>query len=92
MATAPILSGYIALAMDAAIFDRLEDGSYAGRIPPCQGVVAFGASLREAERELQSTLEEWVWLGLRLGHPLPVLSDLDLNQIQNHVHKPVDTL
>jgi predicted RNase H-like HicB family nuclease len=92
MITTPILSGYITAAMDAAVYDRLDDGSYAGRIPPCQGVIAFGGSLKEVERELQTTLEEWVRLGLKLGHSLPVLDALDLNQVEDHVHEPVDTL
>jgi predicted RNase H-like HicB family nuclease len=80
-----ILSDYIAAAMEEAVYERLEDGSYAGRIPPCPGVIAFASSLREAERELQSTLEDWVWIGLKLGHAVPVLGDLDLNQEPHRV-------
>jgi predicted RNase H-like HicB family nuclease len=66
--------------MEQAVYERLEDGSYAGRIPPCPGVIAFESTLRDTERELQSTLEDWVWIGLKLGHTLPVLGSLDLNQ------------
>jgi predicted RNase H-like HicB family nuclease len=58
----------------------LEDGSYAGRISPCQGVVAFGSSLRECENELRSTLEDWILVGLQLKHPLPVIAGIDLNE------------
>jgi len=68
-----ILGDYRAAAMGEAIYEKLEDGTYAGRIPSCQGVVAFGASLRECKDDLRSTLEDWILLGLRLGHPLPVL-------------------
>ena len=53
--------------------------SYFGRIPSCTGVVAFGATLRECEQELQSTLEEWVLLGLKLKHSLPIIDEIDLN-------------
>ena len=38
-----------------------------------KGVIAFGKTLRECENELQSTLEDWIFIGLKLGHPLPVL-------------------
>jgi uncharacterized protein UPF0150 len=53
-------------------------------LPGCgcsRGALAFGGSLRDCESELQSTLEDWILLGLRLGHPLPVLGDIDLNKV-----------
>jgi predicted RNase H-like HicB family nuclease len=40
----------------------------------CRGVIAFGKTLRECEAELRSTLEDWVLVGLKLGHPIPVLA------------------
>ncbi|MFH1738122.1 MAG: type II toxin-antitoxin system HicB family antitoxin [bacterium] len=52
----------------------MEDGSFAGRIPECIGVLAFASTLRECQEELQSVLEDWIWLGLKLGHPLPAIS------------------
>ncbi len=67
------LSGYLGQAMAHAVYDKLDDGTFAGRIPPCKGVVAFGSSLRACEDELQSTLEDWVLVGLKLEHPLPVI-------------------
>ena len=75
-----ILTEYLEQALTVAVYDKLDDGTFAGRIPPCKGVVAFGASLRECEHLLRSTLEDWLLLGLRLGHTLPVLSGIDLNQ------------
>lgn len=74
-----ILSEYVEQALVNALYDKLEDSTYAGRIPSCTGVIAFGATLRECENELHSTLEDWILLGLKLGHPLPVLGDIDLN-------------
>jgi len=73
MAARFILSGYLNQAMAHAVYDKLEDGTFAGRVPPCKGVVAFGSSLRACEDELQSTLEDWILTGLKLGHPLPVI-------------------
>lgn len=74
-----ILSEYLSRAMAQAEYDKLEDGSFSGRIPACKGVVAFGDTLRACEDELRSTLEDWLLLGLKLGHTLPVMDGIDLN-------------
>jgi predicted RNase H-like HicB family nuclease len=76
--------------MGQALYDKLEDASFAGRIPQCKGVLAFGATLRECEDELRSTLEDWIFVGLKLRHPLPVIAGIDLNR--EPVHEPVDAL
>lgn len=81
MAIKYVLSDYLEQAMAEALYDKLEDGSFSGRIPPCKGVVAFGKTLRECECELRSTLEDWILVGLKLGHKLPILSGIDLNRI-----------
>ena len=73
-----ILSGYVEQAMAHAIYDKLEDGTFAGRIPPCKGVVAFGSTLRECEEELRSTLEDWILVGLKFKHPLPVIAGIKM--------------
>ncbi|HEV2176516.1 MAG TPA: type II toxin-antitoxin system HicB family antitoxin [Terriglobia bacterium] len=85
-----VLSDYVAEALAEAAYDKLEDGSYGGRISSCPGVVAFGASLRDCENELHSTLEDWILLGLRLGHKLPVIGAIDLNQ--EPAREPVDAV
>ncbi len=85
-----ILSEYIDKAMAQAVYDKLEDGTFAGRIPSCKGVVAFGATLRECEDELRSTLEDWILVGLKLGHSLPVIGNINLNK--EPISEPVDAL
>ena len=75
-----VLTGYIESALAYAEYDKLEDGSFTGRIPECKGVLAFGKTLRECENELRSTLEDWILLGLKLGHHLPVIDGFDLNR------------
>ncbi len=75
-----ILTDYLDRALSQAEYDKLEDGTFFGRIPSCKGVVAFAATLRECEVELRSVLEDWVLLGLKLGHPLPILDAIDLNR------------
>jgi predicted RNase H-like HicB family nuclease len=74
-----ILSDYLENALAQAEYDKLEDSTFFGRIPNCKGVVAFGTTLRECETELRSTLEDWVLVGLKLGHSLPILNNLNLN-------------
>jgi len=68
-----ILSEHIEQAMAQALYDKLEDGTFAGRIPFCSGVVAFEKTLRKCEYALRSTLEDWILVGLKLKHPLPVI-------------------
>ena len=75
-----ILTGYIDMALARTEYDKLEDGTFSGRIPGCKGVIAFGKTLRECESELQSTFEDWVLVGLKLRHPLPVIDQYDLNK------------
>ncbi|HHT9137104.1 MAG TPA: type II toxin-antitoxin system HicB family antitoxin [Candidatus Wunengus sp. YC60] len=79
-----VLSEYVEHAMALALYDKLEDGTFAGRIPLCKGVIAFGNTLRECENELRSTLEDWILLGLKLGHSLPVIGEIDLNRQRNY--------
>jgi predicted RNase H-like HicB family nuclease len=85
-----ILSDYVDKAIAQAVYDKLEDGTFAGRIPVCKGVVAFAVTLRECEDELRSTLEDWILIGLKLRHSLPVIDGIDLNQ--EPTLEPMDTL
>ncbi|MEX0728128.1 MAG: hypothetical protein WEB58_12080 [Planctomycetaceae bacterium] len=85
-----IISEYIGQAMAQADYDKLDDGSFAGRIPSCKGVVAFAPSLYECETQLQSVLEDWLLIGFQLKHPLPVIDGIDLNKEPQD--EPVDTL
>ena len=75
-----VLTDYVTLAMARAVYDKLGDGTYAGRIPECRGVIAFGKTLTECEMELRSTLEDWILVGLRLEHPLPGIGGINLNK------------
>lgn len=77
------LTAYIEAALELARYDKLEDGSFAGEIPRLPGVIAFGKTLRGCEQSLRSTLEDWILVGLRLGHKLPKITGIDLNQ---HAH------
>ena len=80
MAIRYVLSEYVDQAMAQAEYDKLEDATFAGRIPACEGVLAFSVTLRQCEDELRSTLEDWILVGLKLGHALPVIGEVDLNK------------
>jgi predicted RNase H-like HicB family nuclease len=83
-----VLTDYVESAIARSNFSRLEDGTYAGTIPECPGVVSFGTDLISCRDELRSTLEDWVLVGLKLGHTLPVVAGINLNHIPTH--EPVD--
>jgi len=85
-----ILTDYIDRAMSKAVYEKLEDETYAGRIPLCVGVLAFGGTLRQCEENLRSTLEDWLLVGLKLGHALPIIDDIDLNKTPHY--EPVEAV
>jgi len=71
LSTAPfVLSHYVEQAMAEAVFDKLEQDSFAGHIPSCPGVIAFARTLRLCEQELRSTLEDWILVGLKMGQTI----------------------
>jgi predicted RNase H-like HicB family nuclease len=67
------LSDYAEAALRQAHYEELEDGTFAGHIPGCAGVVALARTLPECERESRSTLDDWISVGLTLRHPLPLI-------------------
>lgn len=75
-----LLTDYINSALFLAEYDKLDDGSFVGRIPKCKGVIAFGDTLRECEEELKSVLEDWIYVGFKLGHRMPVINGISLNR------------
>ena len=75
-----MISAYIQGALRRAHYELMENGRFFGSIPECQGCWAEGATLEECREELQTTLEDWLLLGLQMGHILPVIDGLDLNR------------
>ena len=73
-----VLTDYIAAGMRRAFIKPLDDGSFAGRIRDCVGVLAFADTPELCMEELRSTFEDWVLLGLKFGDPLPVLDGIAL--------------
>lgn len=75
-----VLTEYVAAAMRRARYEVLpDDRSFYGEIPGLPGVLANAETLEGCRDELSEVLEEWILLGLRLGHPIPEVDGIDLN-------------
>ena len=74
-----MLTKYIHAAMHKATYELLEDGTFYGYIPELNGVYANAKTLEECRDQLQEVLEGWIALGLRLGHPFPVIDGIVIN-------------
>lgn len=81
-----MLANYIDVAMEQAVYEIIEDeGTYWGEIPTLQGVWARHRTLEGCRRELREAVSDWIALRLRLDLPIPVLAEMDLNQIAKPV-------
>jgi predicted RNase H-like HicB family nuclease len=74
-----MLIEYVNKAMSKAVYEKLEDGTYSGRIPQCPGVISFGETLYRCQEELRSVLEGWLIVKTRHGDRLPVIGGINLN-------------
>ncbi|MGA1621955.1 MAG: type II toxin-antitoxin system HicB family antitoxin [Synechocystis sp.] len=63
-----MITEYINKAMAQATYELLDDGTFYGEIPVCQGVWSQANSLDACRANLQNALEGWLILGIRLGH------------------------
>lgn len=68
-----MLTSYIREAMRLAKYEILEDKTYFGGLLGFKGVWTNADSLDACREELQSVLEDWLALGLRMGHKTPVV-------------------
>ena len=75
-----MLIEYINKTMSKAVYDKLEDGSFSGKIPQCPGVIAFGETLYQCQQESISSLEGWLIVKIRHGDTLPVVGRINLNK------------
>lgn len=81
-----MFSEYIAAALERAIYKTIdsEDPIFVS-IPELPGAWATGKTVEEARRELIEVIEEWVFLGIRLGHPIPSIGGHSINFPQEPV-------
>ncbi|HEY7495760.1 MAG TPA: type II toxin-antitoxin system HicB family antitoxin [Candidatus Tectomicrobia bacterium] len=74
-----MLTAYINAALRKAHYEILPDGEgYVGTIEGLQGVWAQADTLEACREELREVLEEWIILGLKMGHPLPSIDGIAL--------------
>ena len=77
-----MLTEYIRAALQQAKYEILEDGTFYGEIPDCQGVYAHAETLENCREQLREVLEDWIVLGLRLGHAFPIIKGVSLIFVQ----------
>ncbi len=80
-----MLTTYIQSAMKHAKYEILDDQTFYGEIVGFQGVYANADTLEMCREELQSVLEGWIILGLRMGHPLPEVDGVRLDAVLESV-------
>jgi predicted RNase H-like HicB family nuclease len=73
-----MLTEYIQAALRQANYEILEDGTFYADVPEMKGLYANASTLEACREELKESLEEWIVLGLQLGHTLPVLDGITL--------------
>jgi predicted RNase H-like HicB family nuclease len=64
-----MLTSYINAAMRKAHYEILS----------LQGVWANAKTLEACREELREVLEEWIVLGLKMGHSIPAIDGIELN-------------
>ena len=75
-----MLTAYIDAAMRHAQVEWLpDDGEWYGHIPETPGVWATGATEETCRAELREVLEDWLLIGLRLGHDIPPVDGITLS-------------
>jgi predicted RNase H-like HicB family nuclease len=78
-----MLTASINAAMRKAHYEISPNGEgYFGTIEGLQGVWANADSLEACREELQGELEEWIVLGLRMGHQLPMARRISSRSVQ----------
>lgn len=75
-----VLTQYVEKAMAQAHYEIMENGRYWGEVPALRGVWAEGETLEQCRQTLREVLEDWLLVGLRLGHTIPVIEGIDLNR------------
>ena len=74
-----MLTPYIVKAMEMAHYEPLENNEgYFGEISGFSGLWARGFTLESCRSELQSALEDWIMVGISLGHEMPVIDGISL--------------
>lgn len=78
---------YIQAALERAVYKTLEgeEEPIFVSVPELPGAWATGKTVEEARKELIDVIEEWILLGVRLGHPIPSIGGYTINFPQEPV-------
>ena len=75
-----MFTAYIHAAMKKAHYEILPNNEgYFGKIKDLQGVWANADSLEACREELKEVLEEWILLGIKMDHTIPIINGIGLN-------------
>ena len=78
-----VLTAYINAAMNKAHYEILAEGEgYWGSIEALRGEWGQAGTLEGCRDELREVLEEWIVLGLKLGHPIPPIDGITITMQQ----------
>jgi predicted RNase H-like HicB family nuclease len=76
-----MLSRYIQAALDQAHYEIIQDEEpFFGTVPGLDGVWASGTSLEACRTNLADVVEDWVFISIARGLPIPPLGDVKLRQ------------
>lgn len=78
-----MLTNYIQAALNRAKYELLDDGTFYAEVPELQGLYANAPTLESCRDELKKSLEEWIVLGLQLGHNIPESESNNFSIIQD---------
>ena len=75
-----MITNYLDAAMKKAHYEILPNGEgYFGEIEGIKGVWANSDTLESCREELREVLEEWILMGLKMGHSIPPIDGIELN-------------
>ena len=79
-----MIRSYIDAALRHAHYEMIEQAGtpYYGEIPNLSGVMATGETLEQCRENLEDALDQWIALGLQLGHQLPSMDGIELQQLR----------
>lgn len=76
-----MLSRYIQAALDQAHYEIIQDEEpFFGTVPGLDGAWASGTSLEACRTNLADVVEDWVFISIARGLPIPPLGDVKLRQ------------
>ncbi len=65
--------------MERATYEIIDNPEpFYGEVSELEGVWATGKTLEECRKELQSVIEGWIALKLKLGHPIPAIDGYNI--------------